>query len=55
MICRPARLTASAASSLIAIILFKVSLDSRGILGIDTPFMFAPFGILFTIFTWWAL
>ena len=45
-----ARLIASAASSLIAIILFKVWLDSLGIPGIDTLLMFAPFGILFTIF-----
>ena len=45
-----ARLIASAASSLIAIILFGVWLDGLGISGIDTLLMFAPFGILFTIF-----
>ena len=44
------RLIASAASSLIAILLFKVWLDSLGIPGVDTLLMFAPFGILFTIF-----
>lgn len=45
-----ARLIASAVSSLIAILLFKVWLDSLGISGVDTLLMFAPFGILFTIF-----
>ncbi len=45
-----ARLIASAFSSLIAILLFKVWLESLGILGVDTLLMFAPFGILFTIF-----
>ena len=45
-----ARLIASAASSLIAILLFKFWLDSLGIPGIDTLLLFAPFGILFTIF-----
>ena len=45
-----ARLVASAFSSLVAILLFKVWLDSLGIPGVDTLLMFAPFGILFTIF-----
>ena len=45
-----ARLMASAASSLIAILFFKVWLKSLGIPGVDTLLMFAPFGILFTIF-----
>ena len=45
-----ARLIASAASSLIAILLFKVWLESLGIPGIDTLLSFAPAGILFTIF-----
>ena len=45
-----ARLIASSVSSLIAILLFKAWLDSLGIPGVDTLLMFAPFGILFTIF-----
>ena len=45
-----ARLIASAVSSLVAILLFKVWLKSLGIPGVDTLLMFAPFGILFTIF-----
>ena len=45
-----ARLIASAVSSLIAILLFKVWLESLGIPGADTLLMFAPVGILFTIF-----
>ena len=45
-----ARLVASAISSLIAILVFKVWLDSLGIPGVDSLLMFAPFGILFTIF-----
>lgn len=45
-----ARLVASAVSSFISILLFKVWLDSLGIPGVDTLLMFAPFGILFTIF-----
>ena len=45
-----ARLIASTASSLVAILLFKVWLDSLGIPGVDMLLMFAPFGILFTIF-----
>ena len=45
-----ARLVASAASSLVVILLFKVWLDSLGIHGVDTVLIFAPFGILFTIF-----
>ena len=45
-----ARLVASAVSSLLSIILFRVWLERLGIPGIDTLLMFAPFGILFTIF-----
>jgi len=45
-----ARLIASAASSFFAILLFKVWLESLGIPGVDMLLMFAPFGILFTIF-----
>ena len=45
-----ARLIASAASSFVAVLLFKVWLKSLGIPGADTLLMFAPFGILFTIF-----
>ena len=45
-----ARLIASAISSMIVILLFKVWLDSLGIPGFDTLLMFAPFGIFFTIF-----
>ena len=45
-----ARLIASATSSLIVILLFKVWLGSLGIPGVDAVLMFAPFGILFTIF-----
>ena len=45
-----ARLVASAVSSLVAILLFKVWLDSLGIPGVDTLLMFAPVGIFFTIF-----
>ena len=44
-----ARLIASAVSSLVAILIFKVWLESLGIPGVDTLLMFAPF-ILFTIF-----
>ena len=44
-----ARLVASAVSSLIVILLFKVWLDSLGLYA-DTLLMFAPVGILFTIF-----
>ena len=44
------RLIASAASSMFAILLFKIWLDNLGIPGIDTLLMFAPFGILFTVF-----
>ena len=44
------RLIASAASSLVAILLFKVWLENLGIPGVDTLLIFAPFGILFTIF-----
>lgn len=45
-----ARLFASAVSSFVAILLFKVWLDSLGIPGVDALLIFAPFGILFTIF-----
>ena len=45
-----ARLVASAVSSVVAILLFKVWLYKLGIPGVDTLLMFAPFGILFTIF-----
>ena len=45
-----ARLVASAISSEVAIILFKAWLNSLGIPGVDTLLMFAPVGILFTIF-----
>ena len=45
-----ARLIASAASSLVAILLFNVWIESLGIPGVDTLLMFAPVGILFTIF-----
>ena len=45
-----ARLVASAVSSFITILLFKVWLDSLGIPGVDRLLMLAPFGILFTIF-----
>ena len=45
-----ARLVASAVSSFVAILLFRIWLDRLGIPVIDTLLMFAPFGILFTIF-----
>ena len=45
-----ARLIASAASSMVAILLFKVWLSKLGIPGVDTLLIFVPFGILFTIF-----
>ena len=45
-----ARLVASAVSSLVAILLFKAWLNSLGIPGVDTLLLFAPVGILFTIF-----
>ena len=45
-----ARLFASAVSSLIVIVLFKVWLDRLGIPGVDTLLIFAPFAIIFTIF-----
>ena len=44
------RLNASIASSFVVILLFRVWLDRLGIPGIDMLLMFAPFGILFTIF-----
>ena len=45
-----ARLIASGVSSLVAILLFEIWLDSLGIPGVDTVLIFAPVGILFTIF-----
>ena len=45
-----ARLVASAVSSCIAMLLFKVWLSKLGIPGVDTLLIFAPLGILFTIF-----
>ena len=45
-----ARLVASAVSSLVAILLFRVWLSKLGIPGFDLLLMFAPFAILFTIF-----
>ena len=45
-----ARLIASAASSFVAILLFKVWLVSLGIPVVDMLLLFAPVGILFTIF-----
>ena len=45
-----ARLIGSAASSLVAILLFKIWIDRLGIPGVDKLLVFAPFGILFTIF-----
>ena len=44
------RLTASAFSSLVAILMFGMWIDRLGIPGVDTLLKFAPFGILFTIF-----
>ena len=44
------RLVASAVSSLLAVIIFKVWISRLGLYGIDTLFMLAPFAILFTIF-----
>ena len=41
-----ARLIASAVSSLVAILLFKVWLDSLGVPGVDILLFFAPVGIL---------
>ena len=46
-----ARLIASAVSSLVAILLFRIWLSKLGIPGFDLVLMFAPFGILFTIFS----
>ena len=45
-----ARLTASAVSSLAAILFFKVWLTRLGIPGFDVLLLFMPFAILFTIF-----
>ena len=45
-----ARLVSSAVSSFMAILLFSNWVERLGIPGVDTVLMFAPFGILFTIF-----
>lgn len=45
-----ARLFASAVSSFVAILLFKAWLSKLGFPGVDMILIFAPFGILFTIF-----
>lgn len=45
-----ARLVGSVISSLVAILLFKFWLSKLGIPGVDHLLVFAPFGILFTIF-----
>ncbi len=45
-----ARLVASAVSSIVAILLFGTWLENLGVPGLDTLLMFAPLGILFTIF-----
>ena len=45
-----ARLVASIISSFVAILLFRTWLERLGIPGVDSLLMFAPFGILFTIF-----
>ena len=45
-----ARLGASVVSSFVAVLIFKVWLSQLGIPGVDTLLMFAPLGILFTIF-----
>ena len=45
-----ARLVGSVVSSLVAILLFKFWLSKLGIPGVDQLLVFAPFGILFTIF-----
>ena len=44
------RLFASAVSSLVALLFFKVWLVRLGIPGVDVLLMFAPFGIMFTLF-----
>ena len=44
------RLIASASSSLLVIIIFKVWLSEVGVLGLDLLLIFSPFSILFTIF-----
>ena len=44
------RLLASAVSSFLAFMIFKVWISRLGIYGVDILFMFAPFAILFTIF-----
>ena len=44
------RLLASAVSSLVALLFFKVWLVRLGIPGVDVLLMFAPFGIMFTLF-----
>ena len=45
-----ARLVASAVSSIVAILLFKVWLTKLGIPGFDVLLTFAPFAIFFTVF-----
>ena len=45
------RLLASAFSSIFALILFKVWLTKLGVPGLDNLLLFAPFAILFTIFS----
>ena len=45
-----ARLGASVVSSFVAVLIFKAWLSQLGIPGVDTLLMFAPLGILFTIF-----
>lgn len=45
-----ARLVASAVSSLVAILLFRVWLSKVGVPGVDSLLSFVPFGVLFTIF-----
>ena len=44
------RLVASTVSSFVAILFFRTWLHRLGIPGVDTLLMFAPFGIMFTIF-----
>ena len=49
------RLFASAVSSLLAVIFFRVWLSKLGIAGVDTLLMFAPLAIFFTVFATVAL
>ena len=46
-----ARIFASIISSFVALLFFKVWLSNLGIFGLDTLLMFAPLGIIFTIFS----